>query len=100
MEDAGLVLGAGRVCGEAEKRAVVQRRQRLVGQNAGRRAVVVPTAGHLYCLGRIVEEPFVAQLRAGIGFHLAGDFHVLRSRDAKVARQSRSANGRICIVKI
>lgn len=96
VEDARLVLGAGRVCGEAQKRTVVKRGQWLVGQDAGRRTVVVAASGYFYSLGRVVEEPFVSKFRTGVGFHLTGDFHILGPRDAKVARQSRLADGRIC----
>ena len=35
VEDAGFVLTAGRVSGEAEERAIVERSQRLVGEYAG-----------------------------------------------------------------
>lgn len=35
VEDARLVLTAGRVSGEAEERAIVERSQRLVGEYAG-----------------------------------------------------------------
>lgn len=98
VEDARLVLTASRVGGEAEERAVVERSQRLVGEHAGPRwaAVVVATAGNFDRLGRIVEEPFVAEFRARIGFHSTDDFHILGPRHAEVARQSRLAHGRIC----
>lgn len=98
MEDARLVLTAGRVRGEAEERAVVERSQWFVGEYTGPRwaAVVVATAGNFDGFCRIVEEPFVAEFRARIGFHLTDDFNVLGPRHAEVARQSRLAHGRIC----
>ena len=95
MEDAGLVLRSRGIGGEAEEGAVVEGRQGFVGEETRGRRVVVARAGHLDRLGRIVKEPFVMQIGARIGFHLARDVDVFRPRHAKVARQPRLANRRV-----
>ncbi len=96
MEDAGLTLRAGGIGGIAEKCPVVEGSHGPVRQQAERTAGRVSIARNFDSFGGIVKVPLVSKIGAGIGLHLAREFHVLGARDAKVARQTGFAHRRIC----
>lgn len=97
MEDARLGLDAGSVARVTKQRAIIERGERLVREYAGRRRAVVASARHFDRLCRVVEIPLVADVRARIGLHLAGNFDVLRPRHAKITRQARLAHWCVCL---
>ena len=79
MEDAGLALRSGGIGGIAEKCPVVKGSHGPVRQQAERTTGRVSIARNFDSFRRIVKVPLVSEIGAGIGLHLARDFHVLRA---------------------